>query len=123
MSREIKFRAFSKSTKKIYNVVCVDFFKKEIIVNDIEEAENSHWIDLKNFELFQFTGMYDKNGKEIYEGDIVEKNGTFAKVLYCNSNAAFFTKAGVFNFYFGWDISQKDIMVVGNIYENSDLLS
>lgn len=105
MKRVIKFRVFDKALKRV-------------IYRHLEKYDNEH----PEIEVNQYTGLKDKNGKEIYEGDIVEKNKTFAEVKYCPKNAAFYIQAREFDFYFGWDISQKNISVVGNIYENSDLL-
>ena len=76
-------------------------------------------------DFMQFTGLIDKNGKEIYEGDIVRGYGTFMSVIVFE------------NGYFSWDnppicidlddpyevYDTKDwAEVMGNIYENPDLL-
>jgi uncharacterized phage protein (TIGR01671 family) len=81
--------------------------------------------------LLQYTGLNDKNGKEIYEGDIVRAtfNDPFnydnkkmptetQTVIY--SNGGFRLKEGPFNSYDG--IGSFVMEVIGNIYENSELL-
>ena len=87
-----------------------------IIEGKIEDAP-------KNIILMQFTGLKDKNGKEIYEGDIFTfTNGprkTVAKVVF--EEAMFKMKD---NNGWGAMILQRegDMEVIGNIYENPELL-
>ena len=79
------------------------------------------------YEFMQFTGLLDKNGKEIYEGDIIryetlhydpsegDSPCSFSQVEYRGSSFVF--DEGLLD-----DWGADDIEVIGNIYENSELL-
>jgi YopX protein len=70
----------------------------------------------------QFTGLNDKNGKEIYEGDIV-KNGHGNKADIAFGEAEFYCREHGFHFKRQLRLLVENIEVIGNIYENPDLLS
>nr|DAY20503.1 MAG TPA: YopX protein [Caudoviricetes sp.] len=76
----------------------------------------------KDFNLMQYTGLKDKNNKEIYEGDIFHIGSK--KILYvvewidCGLKGKQIRNGS----WIGLDFWKKDIEIVGNIYENPELL-
>ncbi len=72
--------------------------------------------------LMQFTGLKDKNGKEIYEGDIVKTPAMLGEIEYRESEVGFkLVEMG--NGYYGEDFHlHSPLEVIGNIYENPDKL-
>lgn len=119
MNREIKFRSFVKYTKEIFEAGKIDIQHKRVY----ERNHPSSYYLLDDIELMQFTGLHDKNGKEIYESDVVyvtsEDENAF--ILWDKESARYIIQftgwcADFDNFY------GKELEVIGNLYENSELL-
>lgn len=121
--RPIKFRIYDPEQKRMIDSggtpsMLISFFKQTAVPNT-----------LRRIEYQQFTGILDKNGKEIYEGDIVQdqKQNTYA-VEYSKKYMAFMLSDG--NKKTEGKIDRelelvggmKHVMVVGNIWENPELL-
>lgn len=106
--RDIKFRAFIN--------------KEMISADNLAFEEYGLLKDQLGSEpcLMQYTGLKDKNGVEIYEGDIVEETIVFnsiASVIYKGEGYIPFLYCG------GGEMSPETCKVVGNIYQNPELLS
>lgn len=71
----------------------------------------------------QFTGLTDKNGKRIFEGDIltIENEGIYAAIKYNESNAAFYVEDEDHEDYLG-EAWETDVVIIGNIHDNPELL-
>ena len=125
--RETKFRAYHKERKEMFEIASIDFEeKKAALSNGIIKLLN---VDSKQFELLQYTGLKDKNGKEIYEGDIIKYKFPYDKrikhispVKFLETKASFGIKDRYGNEIPLYTISAKNYFeVIGNIYENKNL--
>ncbi|WP_172919433.1 YopX family protein [Capnocytophaga canis] len=113
MKREIKFRAFYPEVKTFYKIAGWDFESEEVrIVNDTYDF----WVDTDDVILMQFTGLYDKNGKEIYEGDVIP---IFGKNHAVKFNYGMFT---INDREMRRYIHSIPLEVIGNVYENPELV-
>lgn len=118
--RETKFRVWDKESKHMEEVDSIQFPLKKSNGKDIiiYNSRECYYEWLYDYELMQYTGIKDKNGKEIYEGDIVcyKYNGELIKVMVEFVNGVYF--AGDAFLYNKRNVAK----VIGNIYENPELL-
>lgn len=124
--RQIKFRAWDNSMKTMVTIKPFSS-KHQVMTWDGLVYENGK---LQDFTMMQFTGLFDKNGKEIYEGDIVlRSNDAFGYVRFgfdgvkvswkragdLKSKKTGFTQVGLRH--------GKTMEIIGNIYESPHLLN
>jgi uncharacterized phage protein (TIGR01671 family) len=69
MNREIKFRAWDKEKKEMREVTSLNFYDEYMWVEETPMTGDK--LPIEGTPLMQFTGLKDKNGKEVYEGDVV----------------------------------------------------
>jgi len=121
--REIKFRAWEKNHKEMLEVLGIFFDVQTIKHKNLKIRGNTNPFNdgypntnFCDIELMQFTGLLDKNGKEVYEGDIVTilSNGYPKEVKWEPRYCGFNIRPNRRN--------AKGYEVIGNIYENPELL-
>lgn len=157
--REIKFRAYDKENRTMHEVIELNFNQNGLIDGVLKKRAGRFYfnkrtlVDGTNIDdvvLMQYTGLKDKNGKEIYEGDVIEfvweehscwgDEGTYKgyvqhddggyEVVYINRKEYTLTKDGYkhpnsksdeLQSFIRWT-DEVNCEVIGNIYENPELL-
>ena len=131
-NRIIKFRAWDNYKKKMFAPSHIDSFGAVVIQEAHEEGcrhcggtiRGTHPIDL-DATLLQFTGTLDRNGKEIYEGDIIRivleatafPNQGNAEVKWDGNGWWVFNDNSQKTWYKG-----ENVEVIGNVFENPELI-
>ena len=118
--REIKFRGKRVDNGEWVFGSLVQGDNMATIVIDYGSGHiQTYWVDPQT--VGQFTGLHNKNGKEIYEGDIVQRGIiTFSRGKFVGQ---YYGSNG--NLYEEWEddlYQENNIEVIGNIYENPELL-
>lgn len=120
MQREIKFRGWDDESRTMLEA------------QDLSQSgEHWKWLGKRDVMLMQYTGLKDRTGKEIYEGDVVR---AVAESQYAEQSGCFQV---IFSFDLAWALANIDeehglsptwggwesLEVIGNIHENPDLLA
>ena len=147
MNRTIKFRAKRIDNNKwayggliqADDYCIIDQGNELYVERDYNFRGDTHFFQLSGVmcdekTVGQFTGLLDKNGKEIYEGDIISVNGKYPKLVkyiddyacFCLANITDLNKKWISPWQqvssSWWNDFKREIRVIGNIYDNPDLI-
>lgn len=135
MNDRFKFRAWNKVTKTMHQVEGIYPYQNESTEGGevfLEAFPNPSYYFPEEVEIMQCTGLKDKNGKLIYEGDIIQiPNNYDTYGQFSGEKREVFYNEGGFRLKPKWDKKSrgnwledtKDLEVIGNIYENKELLN
>ena len=127
-----KYRAWDKGTQTMLDVSLIDF-KKSVLVGEHWDFGETNFINFDDIHLMQSTGLKDKNGKEIFEGDILT-DGHTTGVIRNHPTLGFYTvdesskegylsdTVGTEDFEEAKEFIRNSIEIIGNIHENPELL-
>jgi len=120
--RTIRFRGFNaKNNQWLYGSHIINRGKHFVAPDEFADDKTWEDYEVETETVGQFTGLHDKNGREIYEGDIVrhDENGECFVVVY--DAPEFCYKDNSFGYRFMVYTSEL-ITVIGNIHDNPELL-
>lgn len=119
--REIKFRVWDKVEKKMYYpetlISSPWMMSLDGHVYNVYLQQQAQYNWTKRVVVLQYTGLKDKNGKEIWEGDVVKIADNFSGQIFDRLGCWFVEMGKELGYY-----PQCDTEVIGNIYEKPELV-
>ena len=120
-----KFRAWDKELQTMLDVSLIDF-KKGVLVGEHWKFGETNFMNFDEIDLMQSTGLFDRNGKEVFVGDIVKCTRGCLHEVYLEKEYAGTFIGGMPAIYlkglregYAWTGDEE---IIGNIYENPELL-
>lgn len=118
-----KYRVWDKELQTMLDVSLIDF-KKGVLVGEHWEFGETNFMSFDEIVLMQSTGLLDKNGKEIFEGDILgTKDGLLNGVVEYRSDLGMWTNSLIrYNNFERLCTVANSREIIGNIHENPEFL-
>ncbi|MFQ6935075.1 MAG: YopX family protein [Streptococcus salivarius] len=121
----LRFRAWNKATKEMYEVddiMSIDFGKSKISVKTLFFEQTNRY-DFDDIVLMQSTGLTDKHGKEIFEGDIIDSTDGFLTgvIEFRVSLGMFVSDLVEYNNFERLCNIASSRKIIGNIWEHPEL--
>lgn len=121
----LRFRAWNKATKEMYEVddiMSIDFGKSKISVKTLFFEQTNRY-DFDDIVLMQLTGLTDKHGKEIFEGDIIDSTDGFLTgvIEFRVSLGMFVSDLVEYNNFERLCNIASSRKIIGNIWEHPEL--
>lgn len=119
--QDIKFRFYDKTLKEFITDIDLEYILREL-------PNEGPWENLKDLIPNQYTGLKDKNGKKIYEGDILRSRykdyDSIRTTIYTDLVEYIFQEVGSNIHYTGFRLrfDSDECEIIGNIYENPELI-
>ena len=122
--KEIKLRGFHKKRKQMHDIVMVDSENGLVALKMYDEDREEIYSEeelLKEVVLMLWTGLKDKKGVSVYEGDILS-NGYVFQDVYWNNNTASFSCNSKGEKGWAMYVMVSSLEVVGNVFEDKELI-
>ena len=119
-----KFRAWHKAMQRMSEVLAISYERQKVKIRHVRGTTHMT-VPFDDVVLMQSTGLLDVNGKEIFEGDVVEVFDSRYAVFYDNENASFRLKPRDKRWntdYMSNYAHEASFEIIGNVYENPELV-
>lgn len=121
MSKLTRPKAWHKDSKVMMAVAGIIYVHGKIIV-DWDGKKNYKEVPADQFEILQPTGFTDVTGKMKFVGDVLTNEYSTHVVVWSETRGGFFSKSMGGGFYQMTDVTVSDMRIVGNIYQNPELI-